>query len=119
MLESEQAAIDERTRACSEEIGQADIVVGVPGYVRHTYICVVTPSTGDASVESAGLSVEFRGPKHFRQTRKNAPPGVGRTFKFLSFPVGAYEVIVKYGHRPITESVELIDDCIEIEVEFE
>jgi len=91
----------------------------VPGYVRHTYICVVTPSTEDASEESAGLSVELRGPKHFRQTLKNVPPGVSRTFKFLTFPVGSYEVIAKYGDRIVTESVELLDDCTEIEMIFE
>ena len=79
----------------------------------------MTPSIGDASVESAGLSVELRGPKHFRQTLKNVPPGVSRTFNFLTFPVGAYKVIVKYGDQTITENAELIDDCTEIEVMFD
>ena len=90
----------------------------VEGYVRFINVCVTTPSAKNVSVEQGDLSLELRGPKHFRLTRQKIRPGSSSRLKFLTFPVGTYEVIAKYAGKTASDTVDLQDDCEDIELAF-
>jgi len=91
----------------------------VEGWVRVVKVTVTTPPAEDEYVERADMTVELRGPKHFRTTHRKIGPGALTVATLRTFPVGAYELIVKWGDRTITKTVELIDDPTEIDLAFE
>jgi hypothetical protein len=90
----------------------------VEGYVRYIYVCVTTPSADDVSAEKATLTVELKGPKNFKLTRQNIRSGTTPTVKFLTFPVGRYEVIAKYAGETVSDTADLQHDCEDVALVF-
>jgi hypothetical protein len=90
----------------------------VEGYVRYINVCVTTPPAGIVSAERGTLTVELRGAKHLKLTRQNIRSGTSNRLKFFTFPVGTYDVIAKYEGKTASSTVNLQDDCEDVELAF-